>query len=192
MFTHCGGKDRLPVVIKSLRDLEVPISVVTDFDVLNDEKPLRSIFEAVGGDWGSISSDWQQVKNAVDGMKPELATDEVKEKIETVLKGISEPLFPPSAKKQIQTILRRSSPWSNAKSVGIHFLPSGQPHQACKRLLDTLETSGVFVVPVGELEGFARGAGGHGPAWVAEVLKEDLSNASELEPARQFVRKLIG
>jgi len=192
MFTHCGGKDRLPVVIKSLRDLEVPISVVADFDVLNSEKPLRSIFEAVGGDWTSISSDWQQVKNSVDGMKPELATDEVRRQIETVLNAISEPLFPPDAKKQIQTILRRSSPWSNAKSMGIQFLPSGQPHQACKRLLDTLETSGVFVVPVGELEGFARSAGGHGPPWVAEVLKQDLSNAAELEPARQFVKKLIG
>ncbi len=192
MFTHCGGKDRLPVVIKSLRDLEVPISVVTDFDVLSDEKPLRNIFEAVGGDWGSISPDWQQVKDAVDGRKPELATDEVKREIETVLESISELLFPADAKKQIQTILRRSSPWSIAKSVGIQFLPSGQPHQACRRLLDALEASGVFVVPVGELEGFARSAGGHGPTWVAEVLKQDLSNASELEPARQFVRKLIG
>ena len=192
MFTHCGGKDRLPVVIKSLRDLEVPISVVTDFDVLNNENPLRSIFEAVGGNWTSISADWQQVKNAVDGMKPELATDEVKREIDTVLENISEPVFPPSAKKQIQTILRRSSPWSKAKSVGIQFLPSGQPHLACKRLLDTLEASGVFVVPVGELEAFARSVGGHGPAWVAEVLKQDLLNASDLEQARQFVKKLIG
>lgn len=192
MFTHCGGKDRLPIVIKSLRDLEVPISVVTDFDVLSNEMPLRSIFEAVGGDWGSISSDWQQVKNAVDGKKPELATDEVKREIEKALQNISELLFPADAKKQIQTILRRSSPWSIAKSMGIQFLPSGQPHQACRRLLDTLEASGVFVVPVGELEGFARSAGGHGPAWVAEVLKQDLSSSSELEPARQFVRKLVG
>ena len=115
----------------------------------------------------------------------------VKREIETVLKGIAEPLFPPAAKKQIQTILRRSSPWSNAKSVGIQFLPSGQPHQACRRLLGTLEASRVFVVPVGELEGFARSAGGHGPAWVAEVLKQDLSIACELEQARQFGESLL-
>ena len=70
-------KDRLSVVIKSLRDLEVPISVVTDFDVLNSEKPLRSIFEAVGGDWNShlvgLAASQERCR---EGMKPELATDE--------------------------------------------------------------------------------------------------------------------
>jgi hypothetical protein len=191
MFTHCGGKARLPVVIKALRDLEVPISVVADFDVLNDEQPLRSIFEAVGGQWDSMSSDWQQVKSAVDGKKPELSTDEVRRDIESVLAGASAPMFPSAAKKEIQTILRRSSPWSTAKSVGIPFVPSGQPSQACQRLLDTLGAHGIFVVPVGELEGFAKSAGGHGPAWVAEVLKQDLASSPELEQARQFVREVI-
>jgi hypothetical protein len=127
----------------------------------------------------------------VEGKKPELATEELKREIETVLAGVSEPLFPSSAKKRIQSILRRSSPWSTAKSVGIPFLPSGQPSQACKRLLDSLERSGIFVVPVGELEGFARSAGGHGPAWVAEVLKQDLASSQELDQARVFVSKLF-
>jgi hypothetical protein len=191
MFTHCGGKARLPLVIRSLRELEVPISVVTDFDVLNDEQPLRNILEAAGGDWTSISADWQQVKSAVDGMKPELATDEVRRELVAVLAGVSEPVLPSNAKKQIQAILKRSSPWSTAKSVGIQFLPSGQPSQACTRLLNTLEACEVFVVPVGELEGFAKSAGGHGPAWVAEVLKQNLANSPELDQARQFVIKVI-
>ena len=95
MFTHCGGKARLPVVIRSLRELEVPISVVTDFDILNEEQPLRNIFEAVGGDWTTISSDWHQVKYAVDGKKPELATEELTREIETVLAGIQSHYFHP-------------------------------------------------------------------------------------------------
>ncbi|MGA7107310.1 MAG: AAA family ATPase, partial [Terracidiphilus sp.] len=95
MFEHCGGKERLPLVIRSLRELEVPISVVTDFDVLNDEQPLRNILEAAGGDWASILPDWQQVKSAVDGMKPELATDEVKREPVEVLAGVSDHCFLP-------------------------------------------------------------------------------------------------
>lgn len=191
MFTHCGGKDRLSVVIQSLRDLEVPISVVADFDVLNDEQPLKRIFEAMGGDWTSIVSDWLQVKNAVDGKRPEFNTEEVKRGIESVLSGISTALFPARATEQIQAVLRRSSPWSTAKSTGVYFVPGGQPSQACERLLTALELLGIFVVPVGELERFAKTVGGHGPAWVAEVLKQDLAKASELEPARQFVRKVV-
>jgi hypothetical protein len=192
MFTHCGGKARLPLVMRSLRDLEVPISVVADFDVLNDENPLRAIFEGAGGDWKSIEADWRQVKEAVDGKKPELSTDEVKQDIENVLAATSDPIFPPMAKKKIQSILRRSSPWSTAKSMGIHFIPNGQPSQACRRLLEALEKFGIFVVPVGELEGFDKDVGGHGPAWVAEVLRKDLSNSDDMGPARQFVSKLIG
>ena len=59
-------------------------------------------------------------------------------------------------------------------------------------MLIALEALGIFVVPVGELERFVKSVGGHGPAWVAEVLKQDLANAPELEPARQFVKKLVG
>jgi len=35
MFVHCGGKARMSVVISSLRNLDVPVRVVADFDLLN-------------------------------------------------------------------------------------------------------------------------------------------------------------
>lgn len=191
MFTHCGGKARLPQAIRSLRELGVHTSVVTDFDVLNDERPLRDIVEAAGGDWNSIAFDWKQVKHAVDGKKPELSTDEVKREIENSLSLASGAMFPDATKKQIQAILKRSSPWANAKSVGVQFIPNGEASKACVRLLESLEGIGVYVVPVGELEGFAKSAGGHGPSWVAEVLKMDLKNNAGFDPAKQFVAKVI-
>jgi len=33
LFTHCGGKHRMPVVVKALRKLNVPVTVVADFDI---------------------------------------------------------------------------------------------------------------------------------------------------------------
>jgi hypothetical protein len=74
MFTHCGGKARLPLVIRALKQLEVPIAIVADFDVVREEEPLRSIVEAAGGDWTIIMKDWKEVKVAVDGKKPELGS----------------------------------------------------------------------------------------------------------------------
>ena len=59
------------------------------------------------------------------------------------------------------------------------------------RLFSALETMGIFVVPVGELEGFCRTVGNHGPGWVAEVLKKNLIADQELEEARNFVAKII-
>lgn len=172
MFTHCGGKGRLPLVIRSLRELEVPIAVVADFDVLSEERPLRDIVEAAGGDGNAVEKDWKEVKTAVDAKKPELNTDEIKKEVSDILADTQGAVFPPAAKKRIQAILRRSSPWSTAKSIGIQYVPNGQPSQACTRLFDVLHTLGVFVVPVGELEGFSKTTDGKGPSWVNEAIKK--------------------
>jgi hypothetical protein len=58
-------------------------------------------------------------------------------------------------------------------------------------MLNKLEALGVFVVPVGEAEGFVRTVGNHGSGWVAEVLKKDFANDPELQPAKDFARKII-
>jgi len=191
MFTHSGGKARLALIIRSLRDLDVPISVVTDFDVLNAESPLKEIVEAAGGNWRSLKSDWNIVRTAIDNKKPELNLAEVRNNIENALQSVKGYTLTETAKKQIQDTLRASSPWSTAKSVGRAFIPNGDASQAADRLLLALEAIGVFVVPVGELEQFVKVEGGHGPAWVTNALKRDLKADPQLEAARQFVHKIV-
>lgn len=66
MFTHCGGKDRLPIVIQSLERLGVPVVAIADFDVLNNENPLKEIFESLGGNWGEVASAWKLVKISIE------------------------------------------------------------------------------------------------------------------------------
>jgi len=191
MFTHSGGKARLPVVVRALRGVDVPVKVIADFDILADEHPLRDILDALGLHWADVSDDWKLVKSSIDGKKPELGTSEVSDEINRVLVKITENTFPSRAKDEIQAILRRSSPWSNAKSVGKAFVPSGQPTRACEHLLETFRRAGLHVVELGELEGFVRTIGGHGPKWVNAALQRDLSKDPELSSARDFVRKLF-
>ena len=46
-------------------------------------------------------------------------------------------------------------------------------------------------MPVGEMEGFCKSIGGHGPRWVQEVLENrDLADDPELETARRFVHEI--
>jgi hypothetical protein len=191
MFTHCGGKARLAVVIRALREVDVPVRAVADFDILSEEQPLREVIEALGLAWSDVAGDWKLVKSAIDGKKPELSTTEVSEKIHSVLSRISEATFPGKAKDEIQSVLRRSSPWSNAKDVGKAFVPPGGPTKACERLLRLFRGSGLYVVEVGELESFVRSEGGHGPKWVNAVLGRDLLGDPELETARTFVQELM-
>lgn len=191
MFTHGGGKARLPMIVSSLHQLDVPVLAVADFDILNNEHPLKELVEATGGQWNEFAEDWKAVKSAVDSKKPELGPEEIRKEILKILENSSRADSFLDLKHSIDNVLRKSSPWATAKGCGKDAVPRGTATQTCDRLLVGLRKRGIFVVEVGELEGFARTVGGHGPAWVNEVLKKDLARDAELENARRFVRDLF-
>jgi aminoglycoside phosphotransferase (APT) family kinase protein len=191
MFTHCGGKDRLATVVRALREVDVPVRVAVDFDVLNDEYPLRAILESAGGKWADVESDWKEVKKAVDSKKAELNAADVVREIQSILGEVKEATFPRTAVEKVRKIFRSSSPWAIAKEVGKGFIPAGQATQAYERLAKALRALAIHIVEVGELEGFARSVGNHGPRWVNEVLKRNLATDAELESARRYAMSLV-
>jgi len=191
MFLHCGGKDRMPVVIDSLRNLDVPVCVIADFDLLNSESPLKEIVIKLSGNWNSIKNKWRMVKRAIEEKKTELSTKEVSEEINKILSTIEDAIFPIDARKKIQRILRRSSPWYTTKSTGKAIIPSGDPTIAYNDMCREFAKIGLFIVDSGELESFAKTIGGHGPKWVNAVLEKELANDPELDDARAFVKKIL-
>ncbi len=181
----------MPLVVGSLRNLSVPVSAICDFDILNSEQTLARLVESLGQEFQSVRRDWQLVQASIASKKPELQTEEVAREIKSVLDSTTEQFFPKNAAREIQKILRRSSPWSTAKSVGKSFVPSGDPTQACDRLFESFSKRGLFVVEVGEIEGWCRSVGSHGPKWTNEVLQKDLLEDPELEPARAFACRVL-
>ncbi len=191
LLTHCGGKHRIPTVVKALKNLGVPVSVVADFDVLNSNHPLRDIIESMNGEWSKVEKDWKIIKQGVESKKPELTSDDVKIEIGEILDKITDKSFPSSSKKKIEAILKRSSAWSHAKSTGKYYIPSGDGSQAFDNLIKYVNSLGLFIVEVGELECFVKSVGNHGPKWVAEVLTRDINNDPEFEVAKSFVARII-
>jgi ABC-type transport system involved in cytochrome c biogenesis ATPase subunit len=190
LFTHCGGKHRMPVVIRSLRKLNVPVRVIADFDILNDIEPLRAIFTSLGGDWTDVDNDWHVVKDAIDKKRPQLETAELKKQIKEILDGVEERVFPKDKSREIGNLFRKASPWSEAKKVGKSFIPAGDETRAFDRLETKCKSVGLFIVPGGELESWDRTIGNHGPKWVVEVLEKDL-NGTEFDEARRFVQQIL-
>jgi predicted ATPase len=191
LFIHCGGKHRIPTAIKALKKLNVPIKVVSDFDVLNDTNPLKEIFEDLGGVWTDIENDWKTVKKEIEQKRPEFLTVDIKKDIESTLSSTTERIFPKEKINEIQRALKKASAWSEAKEVGKKYIPSGNATQAFDRIQIKLKEIGFLVLEVGELESFVKSVGNHGPKWVSEVLTKNLASDTELEPARQFVRQFI-
>lgn len=190
MFTHCGGKDRIAVVVRALRAVGVPVSIIVDFDVLNNENPLKGIVEAAGGDWTTISHQWNRVKSAVDVKKPEIDIAQLKVQLSDVIQRLNGEKGLNIVSKEVNNLLKQASPWSIAKTTGASYIPSGEPTSAYQSLISQLKTCGIFVVEVGEVECFVRSVGNHGPKWVNVALEKDLSS-NEFDAAKKFVGEII-
>ena len=191
LFVHANGKHRMATLAKTLFALDVPVTVVADVDLLKEEATLRGVVESLGGDWSKIQVPARVVRTEVEQQKPSLSVAEVREHIGVILKDNRAEESLRALRGRVKDVFRKASPWDAIKRAGVSALPSGQATQRFAELQDQCNKIGLWIVPVGELEGFCKSVGNHGPGWLQCVLKErDLGEDPELEGAREFVRRI--
>ena len=49
----------------TLRSLDVPVSIIADIDILNDERTFRNLFENLGGNWDEAKLHWKAISDHV-------------------------------------------------------------------------------------------------------------------------------
>ena len=192
LFVHASGKGRIAALAKTLVALGVPVDVIADIDVLRDTVVLRSIIDSLGQDSTVTLPLAKAVKDAIEQHKSLLNAGEITKGIFEILKeGPTSGEFPQNQRSQIEALFRKASPWDAVKGSGEAAVPSGDPTKQFQTLLSLCKEMGLWIVPVGELEGFCKSVGGHGPRWVQQVIEEcNLANEPELERARDFVREI--
>ncbi|MGM4903016.1 hypothetical protein AB8B21_29200 [Tardiphaga sp. 866_E4_N2_1] len=175
--------------------LDVPVSVIADIDILNERETFKELYETLGGVWEQIESHWTALSNHLQTLRPPLDASQVKQRIEDELKAldVTKP-FSSSAGRNIRGILKSLSPWDHIKTAGRNAIGRGQPILQFDQLLEKCGTVGLWIVPVGELEGFCRTIEArHGPDFAMKVLSQrDIETDPELEDARQFMRAVWG
>jgi predicted ATPase len=191
MFAASGGKDRMPVIVQSLRRLGVKMRVIADFDVLRDEGTLSGIVNSLGGDWGQVKTAWQNVTASIRTQSPPLALNQVREQISVALDGEKNSSVSERTIEKIKGTLKATSPWHGVKLAGVSAFPSGQQRIQLNEFLGHLKGWGLFPVDCGEIERFVPTVGDHGPKWVSQVLTKNLSNDPELEMARKFIAEVF-
>lgn len=172
LFVHCGGKQRVPVIVNALRGLDVPVRVICDIDVLREEQPLRRILEGLGVDWETTRPNWNVVRAAIDagqGRQPRVS--EVRAEIDALLREAGDAQLTPALQRQVRQIAHTEDPWQVVKRSGVAGIPGGDATRAWQRLDSALRAAGLFVVPVGILERWNPAFGDHGPRWVVPVLE---------------------
>jgi len=193
LFVHASGMHRLAKLAETLRELDVPVSVISDIDLLNEETPFKTLFSKLGGDWATIGAKWSAIKTSVEARRPPLNADQVVKLINDALNGVGGTApFGKDKEREIKAIFKTLSPWDDVKRAGRAALPGGQTTQQFDDVAIECAKVGLWLVPVGELEGFCRSIdGGHGPRFVEKVLEErNLETDPELEDARRFITDL--
>ena len=192
LFIHAGGKHRMATLTETLRALDVSVDIIADIDIIRDETELGRIVNTLGGDWARIQPKAKVVRTAINDSKPGLTIDQIKQDIMEVLaQELPDSKAEERLHSNIKTVFRRASPWDAIKQNGKSAIPPGDATNRFHQLEQLCKEVGLWIVPVGELEGFCRSIGNKGPRWVQQVIEyKDLATDSDLELARKFVREL--
>ena len=190
LFVHASGKDRMAKLAKALIELGVAVDIIADIDILREG--IKGIVKTFGGDWKTVQPIVKKIKDAIENHKPWLDAEEIRKAILEKLGG--EPLqgeFPKEKRSGIEAIFKKASPWDAVKEAGESAIPAGEGTRQFQELQHLCKQIGLWIVPVGELEGFCKSVGGHGPKWVQQVIEQyDLASDSDLQKARDFVREI--
>ena len=190
LFTHCGGKHRMPKVISTLKELRVDVKVIPDFDVLNNESSLKELVEVCGGDWNNIERDYKILITDIKQRSNVGRTGaDVLKEIEEELADVMGTVVSQTKMRNIRKSLESNTVWDQLKKTGVNGVGAGNPRSACDAILKYLSTIGIHVVPCGELECFVPTVGGHGPDWLHTVIEQcpDVANTM-YDQAKVFIR----
>lgn len=193
-FTYSGGKQRVPVIMEALSALDVDTKVIVDFDALNDKTVFQRICEACRMDWHIIEKDYQNLYDEIN-QQPETKI-KTKKDIQIGITQISQKnpnnkYYSDSEIGEIKDLLKSETYWRILKKAGKNELPAGQAVQCFNNIDKYAKAHNLFIVPVGELEGFVKTVSGHGPGWVNDVLSQygDLHDPV-YDEAKKFVKEL--
>jgi hypothetical protein len=181
LFTHCGGKARMPSVANALRAVSVPVIVVADFDVLRDPADVKAIVASLGGDFSEVEADLRVIAAALESDAKPLRRVTLKDELGLRLDALTNESLSHRDIETLRALIKSENGWDKAKRAGLGAVPQGDAYQACERVLEKLRALRLLVVPVGELERFAPGVPGHGPSWVTAVLEQNLHQSPSAE-----------
>ena len=158
-------------ISRALRSLDVDIKLIPDIDVMNDENIFKGVLDAFGVSWASVENDYRIIVSNLHSPKENIKRSDAKATIDSILGKTQHQFLSSAEQKEIRNAISTVSKWETLKKAGIAGLPAGDATKAFERMNKILRESGIFLVPVGELECFIKEVGGHGPEWANEVLE---------------------
>ncbi|MDI2091256.1 ATP-dependent nuclease [Commensalibacter oyaizuii] len=191
-YVPTGGKHAIPKIAGVLRQIGVPIKAVFDLDFLNDEGLLKKTIQAFGGDWDDFKDLWIRLDKAIKNENKNKDNNVILKEIISLCQTACSAQSPEIPVSEIKKAMKIDNPWHEIKKHGSTGISKGQSWKDYEALNNKLEQIGIYLIPVGEIENFCRGIGGHGPKYVTKLLEEVSLGDDRLMGLRSFVETVYG
>lgn len=192
LFIHSQNKQTLHNVANLLKEAHIAVALVADIDLLNDGENFKNVILSLNQ--GEIDEEVillrDEISKSIAGKSEEEELKELEEKInEFMLQLKNREHNIDGAKGALNRIKKSITSWSEIKDKGIEgFNP--QIQEKVRNLLKQLKNIGLFIVPVGELEGWINLDTKKKNKWIVPALEVvHLGNAPK--PLKDYVEELL-
>lgn len=174
LFVYSHNKQTLKDVASLLIATQIPVGVISDIDLLNDETDFKNLFLAVAQTEISpeLLAKRTEIAKSVDNTSEQQALDKLKENVTEFLEQLnkSEHSFG-GAKGALNRIRKETSKWTFPKKNGLEgFEDAIKPRVV--ELIAELNEKNIFIIPVGELEGWMDLGTSRKNNWIVLALNE--------------------
>lgn len=173
LFLFAHNKQTLKTVAGLFKAVSLPVAAIADIDLINEKSVLSDLVSAMDPafDQREITLLRDSLASVVEGKRDaELYVDLVQDIQDLAIEcSNGEVKDLGKLRKSLERLSKKSANWSGVKKNGATFFKD-QDRIDCLRLLNILDSIGIFVVPVGELESWMPLAI-RKQNWVPEALK---------------------
>jgi len=187
LFVPTGGFGSMPATARVLKDTGVKVVASPDLDILSSEGALRSLVEALGGEWDSeLRNLYSRATQQFRQPPTRRRNSEVLAIIRGALEADPDGIYDRQQASLISEALAVPSRWAALKHDGKYAMRNDR--EARDALFQRLDQIGVVLVAVGELENFDRDAPKDKNRWLPEALE---SGAHRSTDAIEHIDRLL-
>ncbi|MET4545618.1 ABC-type transport system involved in cytochrome c biogenesis ATPase subunit [Pedobacter africanus] len=193
LFIHAHNKQTIKKVVQLLIKAHVPTIAIADIDLLNTEDDFVGLYKTLTN--SEIPEALRRLRKEISESVNTLPDDEVLRNLKSYVDEFNNQLERgehtlSGAKGALERITKTITKWSEVKSKGIAgFEPHIQP--AVDNLLKCCNSIGLFILPVGELEGWIEINGIRKKnKWIIPAL-EIIHKGETPDPLKVFVNEIL-
>ncbi len=193
LFIHAHNKQSIPKVVELLRSAQIPTIAIADLDTLSMESDFSSIINAL--DPKAEGSTVFELRDTVisalgDQSNEKFVLNNLAGKVEEFLDQLKQDKHDLSgARGALNRLRKEAATWHKIKLQGIQGFPDTIKETALK-LLDDCKKYGLYLVPVGELEGWIKVGTTRKNEWIVRAL-EELHKGQSSPQLDSFVQEIL-